>query len=85
MEVGLFLEFPRQIGTSESEAFEYSLELVELAEQLGIDSIWLAELPFEPAQTEVLLTKCYLCPTVRLTPLAQGNIRKLLIRWFQFV
>ena len=51
MEVGLFLEFPRQIGTSESEAFEYSLELVELAEQLGIDSIWLAELPFEPAQS----------------------------------
>ena len=50
MELGLFLEFPRREGGTENEAFANAFELIDMAEQLGVDSVWLAEYHFLPAR-----------------------------------
>jgi alkanesulfonate monooxygenase SsuD/methylene tetrahydromethanopterin reductase-like flavin-dependent oxidoreductase (luciferase family) len=46
MRFGLFLEFPRGDGMTEQEAFQESFALVDEAEMLGVDSVWLAEYHF---------------------------------------
>lgn len=46
MDVGLFLEFPCRDGMTEQEAFAECLMLVDDAEALGVDSVWLAEYHF---------------------------------------
>ena len=46
MDFGLFLEFPRWDGGTEQEAFQRAFRLVDMAEQLGVDSVWLAEYHF---------------------------------------
>ena len=48
MELGLFFEFPRRPQDTEAEAFEESFAQIDMAEDLGFDSIWLAELHFSP-------------------------------------
>ncbi len=48
MEFGLFHEFQKSPETSEAEAFAQSFELVDAAEQWGLDAMWLAELHFAP-------------------------------------
>ena len=48
MEFGVFHEFPRREGTSDSAAFAQSFELVDAAEQWGLDVMWLAELHISP-------------------------------------
>ena len=50
MEFGLFLEFPIREGGTEKEAFDDSFVLVNEAEELGVDSLWLAEYHFSPAR-----------------------------------
>ena len=50
MEFGLFLEFPVRDGSSENEAFKESFRLVDEAEKLGVESVWLAEYHFSPAR-----------------------------------
>ena len=50
MEFGLFLEFPRREGESENQAFNDAFELVDSAENLGVDSVWLAEYHFVPGR-----------------------------------
>ena len=50
MELGLFLEFPVQDGSSENQAFKESFALVDQAEALGVPSVWLAEYHFNPAR-----------------------------------
>ncbi len=50
MEFGLFLEFPIREGGTEKEAFDDSFVLVNEAENLGVDSLWLAEYHFSPAR-----------------------------------
>jgi len=49
MELGLFLEFPCNEGTKEKDAFHQSFTMVEEAEAMGVDSVWLAEYHFHPA------------------------------------
>ncbi len=49
MHVGVFLDFPRHGRSSDAEAFQESLGLAQLSEELGLDSVWLAELHFYPA------------------------------------
>jgi alkanesulfonate monooxygenase SsuD/methylene tetrahydromethanopterin reductase-like flavin-dependent oxidoreductase (luciferase family) len=44
LEFGLFHEFPRRPGQSENAAFVESLELVDAAEQWGMDVVWVVEL-----------------------------------------
>ena len=50
MELGIFLEFPVSEGRTEKEAFDDSFVLVNEAEQLGVDSLWLAEYHFSPGR-----------------------------------
>ena len=46
MEFGLFLEFPQGEGKTASDAFKESFSLVDTAEDLGVNSVWLAEYHF---------------------------------------
>jgi alkanesulfonate monooxygenase SsuD/methylene tetrahydromethanopterin reductase-like flavin-dependent oxidoreductase (luciferase family) len=48
MDFGLFLEFPCGEGMTEQEAFQESFAIVDEAEALGVDSVWLAEYHFNP-------------------------------------
>ena len=50
MEFGLFVEFPRRDGGTESEAFDESFALVDAAEDMGVESVWLAEYHFNPGR-----------------------------------
>ena len=50
MEFGIFLEFPVQGGGTEKDAFDDSLVLINEAEKLGVDSLWLAEYHFNPGR-----------------------------------
>ena len=48
MDFGMFTEFPIRQGMTQAEAFEESFKQVEIAEKLGMDSVWLAEYHFTP-------------------------------------
>lgn len=48
MDFGLFIEFPCREGMTEGEAFAECFALVDEAETLGVDSVWLAEYHFSP-------------------------------------
>jgi alkanesulfonate monooxygenase SsuD/methylene tetrahydromethanopterin reductase-like flavin-dependent oxidoreductase (luciferase family) len=48
MDFGLFVEFPCREGMSERQAFAECFALVDEAEALGVDSVWLAEYHFSP-------------------------------------
>ena len=50
MQLGMFLEFPRAAGSSYREAFDASFVLVDEAERLGVESVWLAEYHFNPGR-----------------------------------
>ena len=47
MEIGLFTEFEWRPGVDEAQAFDDSLAQVTVAEDLGYDAVWLAELHFQ--------------------------------------
>ena len=46
MEFGTFVEFHRRQGGSQAEAFEESFDHIDMAERLGLDTVWLAESHF---------------------------------------
>ena len=46
MDFPLFLEFSRRGEMTQRDAFEESFNLVDKAEELGVDSVWLAEYHF---------------------------------------
>src|SRR2546427_9911181 len=48
MDFGLFIEFPCREGMTEREAFAECFALVDAAEALGVNSVWLAEYHFSP-------------------------------------
>ena len=50
MEFGIFLEFPVTEGRTEKDAFDDSLVLINEAEKLGVDALWLAEYHFNPGR-----------------------------------
>lgn len=50
MEFGLFLEFASPEGGTERDAFKEAFALVDKAEELGVDSVWLAEYHFNPGR-----------------------------------
>ena len=50
MHFGMFLEFPRPADSTYREAFDASFALVDEAEELGVDSVWLAEYHFNPGR-----------------------------------
>ena len=48
MNFGMFTDFHVRSGKSQAEAFDESFEQVMAAEQLGLDTVWLAEHHFSP-------------------------------------
>ena len=48
MEFGLFFDFDIRKGDTQTETFERSFRQVEASEEMGADSIWLAEVHFSP-------------------------------------
>ena len=51
MDFGLFTEFTIRNGETQREAFEESFKQVEIAEKLGIDTVWLGEHHFSPERS----------------------------------
>lgn len=51
MEFGIFHEFERPTGVSEAQAFDNGFDLIEVAENGGLDAVWLAELHFSPKRS----------------------------------
>ena len=51
MHFGIFMEFGSRPSLSEAESFQEGFRLVDAAEELGLDGVWLAELHFNPARS----------------------------------
>ncbi len=51
MEFGMFHQFPALPGRTEREAFEEGFEQIDAAERWGLDTMWLAELHFDPQRS----------------------------------
>jgi alkanesulfonate monooxygenase SsuD/methylene tetrahydromethanopterin reductase-like flavin-dependent oxidoreductase (luciferase family) len=50
MEFGIYHEFTSKAGRSDAESFDLALDIVDAAEEYGLDVMWLAELHFDPAR-----------------------------------
>src|SRR6266850_3202416 len=48
MDFGVFLDFVLRPGGTPEEAFKESFDLVDLAEESGLDTVWLGEMHFNP-------------------------------------
>jgi len=48
MDFGVFLDFSRRKGSTQAEIFREAFELVDIAEETGLDTIWLGESHFNP-------------------------------------
>jgi alkanesulfonate monooxygenase SsuD/methylene tetrahydromethanopterin reductase-like flavin-dependent oxidoreductase (luciferase family) len=51
MHFGIFMEFGSRPSLSEAESFREGFRLVDAAEELGLDGVWLAELHFNPVRS----------------------------------
>ncbi len=51
MDFGIFLDFPIRRGSSHEETFKETFELVDLAEETGLDTVWLGETHFSPERS----------------------------------
>jgi alkanesulfonate monooxygenase SsuD/methylene tetrahydromethanopterin reductase-like flavin-dependent oxidoreductase (luciferase family) len=51
MNFGSFMEFHTREGSEQEDAFQESFDHVSLAEELGLDTIWLAESHFSPSRS----------------------------------
>ncbi|MCH7713113.1 MAG: LLM class flavin-dependent oxidoreductase [Chloroflexi bacterium] len=48
MDFGVFLDFSRRKGSTQAQIFREAFELVDIAEETGLDTIWLGESHFNP-------------------------------------
>ena len=48
MDFGIFMDFYSTQGLTQNEVFKQAFELVDLAEETGLDSVWLGESHFNP-------------------------------------
>lgn len=48
MDIGIFMDFFSTRGLTQNEVFKQAFELVDLAEEGGLDSVWLGESHFNP-------------------------------------
>jgi alkanesulfonate monooxygenase SsuD/methylene tetrahydromethanopterin reductase-like flavin-dependent oxidoreductase (luciferase family) len=48
---GAFMEFGNRVGVSEAQAFQEGFQMVDAAEEQGLDGVWLAELHFNPTRS----------------------------------
>ena len=51
MHFGIFMEFGSRPSVSEAESFREGFRLVDSAEDMGLDGVWLAELHFNPVRS----------------------------------
>ena len=51
MHFGIFMEFGSRPDLPESESFREGFRLVDAAENMGLDGVWLAELHFNPGRS----------------------------------
>ena len=51
MNLGLFIEFDRREDHTQADAFAEAFRQVDLAEELGVHSVWLSERHFQPARS----------------------------------
>ena len=51
MEFGMFMDFYSTPGLTQNEVFREAFELVDLAEESGLDSVWLGESHFNPRRS----------------------------------
>ena len=51
MHFGIFMEFGSRPGLSEADSFQEGFRLVDAAEEMGLDGVWLAELHFNPTRS----------------------------------
>ena len=51
MHFGIFMEFGSRPDLSETESFQEGFRLVDAAEEMGLDGVWLAELHFNPVRS----------------------------------
>ena len=50
MDFGIFLDFPIRPGGTHEDAFSQTFEVVDLAEETGLDTVWLGETHFNPGR-----------------------------------
>ena len=48
MDFGIFLDFVLRQGGTQADAFREAFEVVDIAEETGLDSVWLGEMHFNP-------------------------------------
>jgi alkanesulfonate monooxygenase SsuD/methylene tetrahydromethanopterin reductase-like flavin-dependent oxidoreductase (luciferase family) len=61
MDFGMFMEFGRRQGASDTQAFQEGFDLVDAAESWGLDGAWLAELHLNPGRSVLsspVMTAC---------------------------
>ncbi|HVY13670.1 MAG TPA: LLM class flavin-dependent oxidoreductase [Rhodopila sp.] len=58
MEFGVYHEFPSLAGRPDTAAFEDAFDLVEAADDWGLDIMWLAELHFDPERSVLSSPLC---------------------------
>ena len=51
MHFGAFMEFNNRTGVPEAQAFQEGFRMVDAAEEMGQDGVWLAELHFNPTRS----------------------------------
>ena len=51
MDFGIFMQFERREGASQTAAFQEGFSLVDAAEEWGMDEAWLAEIHFAPTRS----------------------------------
>ena len=51
MHFGAFMEFGSRAGISEAQSFQEGFRMVDAAEEMGLDGVWLAELHFNPTRS----------------------------------
>ena len=66
---GIFLDFQMRQGGTQEEAFSETFELVDLAEEMGLDTVWLAESHFNqnrPLSAQLVIASAIAARTKRL-------------------
>lgn len=58
MEFGVYHEFPSLAGRPDTAAFDDAFDLVEAADEWGLDIMWLAELHFDPDRSVLSAPLC---------------------------
>ena len=48
MDFGVFLDFSRRKGSTQAQIYQEAFELADIAEETGLDTIWLGESHFNP-------------------------------------